>query len=90
MPKLCLCMNRYLYNFGFDKRKNLNKKQKIEGWFLQRNYLHFDSPLSFKNANLLVKEPKKVSQHAFFPLLTFDIKTIKPQHDWGSYYKLML
>lgn len=77
MPKLCLCMNRYLYNFGFDKRKNLNKKQKIEGWFLQRNYLHFDSPLSFKNANLLVKEPKKVSQHAFFPLLTFDITTIK-------------
>lgn len=77
MPKLCLCMNRYLYSFGFDKRKKLNKKQKIEGWFLQRNYLHFDSPLSFKNASLLVKDPEKVSKHAFFPFLTFDITTIK-------------
>lgn len=77
MPKLCLCMNRYLYNFGFDKRNKLNRKQKIDGWFLQRDYLHFDSPLSFKNANLLVKEPKKVSEHAFLPFLTFDIRTIK-------------
>lgn len=53
------------------------KKQKIEGWFLQRNYLHFDSPLSLKNASLLVKDSKKISTHAFLPFLTFDIKTIQ-------------
>jgi hypothetical protein len=77
MPKLFLRMNRYLCSFGFDKRKNLNKKQKIEGWFLQRNYLHFDSPLSFKNASLFVKDFKQVSSHAFLPFLTFNVKTIK-------------
>lgn len=77
MPKLFSRMNRYLCSFGFDKRKKLNKKQKIEGWFLQRNYLHFDSPLSFKNATLLVKDYKRVSKHAFLPFLTFNVNTIK-------------
>lgn len=55
----------------------MNKKQKIEGWFLKRNYLHFDHPLSFKKASLIVKDPLVVSRHAFFPFLTFDISTIK-------------
>lgn len=66
-----------LCNFGFDKRVKLNKKQKIEEWFLQRNYLHFDSILSFQNSSLIVKNPEIVSKHAFLPFLNFNVTTIK-------------
>lgn len=33
MPKLFLCMNRYLYNFGFDKERNWKKNKKLKVGF---------------------------------------------------------
>lgn len=55
----------------------MRNKQKKDGWFIQRNYIHFDTPLSFAKANTLVKDSQKVSKHAFFPFLTFDVESIK-------------
>lgn len=55
----------------------MTNKEKIDGWFLQRNNLHFDTPLTFNKANLLVKNSGMVSKHSFLPFLTFDVETIK-------------
>jgi hypothetical protein len=50
-------------------------------WHKKRKYLHFDSPLSQHKASLLVKSPKNVSQHSFFPLISFDVNTHKYNKD---------
>lgn len=46
-------------------------------WYRQRRYLHFDEPLSLDSAIRLVKDPKCVSSHAFWPLIKFDVKIKK-------------
>lgn len=55
----------------------MNKKQKIEDWFIQKTYLHFDTPLSFVKASSIVKNPDYISKHPFLPFLSFDVTTIK-------------
>ncbi len=58
-----------------------NKKVKLENWYISKNYLHFDTPISFKKASLIVKSPKIVGQHSFFPFLTFDVNSIRFKYD---------
>lgn len=41
----------------------------IPSWFKQRSYLHFDSPLSLKNAIKLVENPNLIIQHSFYPFI---------------------
>lgn len=50
------------------------KKEKQEGWYLQRPYPHFDKPLLFEKAKAYVTDPAKVGSHQFFPLLSYSIE----------------
>lgn len=50
---------------------------KLFGWYSRRGYPHFDLPLSAEQARALVEDPVRVSKHAFFPFLAFDIKSRK-------------
>ncbi|WP_412757969.1 hypothetical protein [Legionella bozemanae] len=38
-------------------------------WFKQRNYIHFDSPLSLKNTIKLVTNPACIIKHSFYPFI---------------------
>lgn len=46
-------------------------------WFRSRGYLHFDSPVKLRKACQIVKSPLSVTQHAFFPLIKYDIQSLK-------------
>ncbi|MFS1163023.1 antiviral reverse transcriptase Drt2 [Aeromonas salmonicida] len=46
-------------------------------WFRSRGYLHFDSPVKLRKACQIVKSPLNVAQHAFFPLIKYDIQSLK-------------
>lgn len=50
-------------------------------WFKPRSYLHFDPPISKKNASTLVKDPALVKSHAFYPLIQFSVETQKIRFD---------
>lgn len=50
-------------------------------WFKRRGYLHFDLPISFKQAESIVKNPAKVQRHAFYPFILNTIKSKKIQKD---------
>ncbi|WP_348827107.1 antiviral reverse transcriptase Drt2 [Halomonas sp. RT37] len=50
-------------------------------WFRRRNYLHFDSPVSFKKAEKLVTNPQTVSRHSFYPLISYTIDSTKISKD---------
>lgn len=62
---------------------HLKHKRKIkqEGWYFERAYLHFDSPISFKKASSIVKNPTKIEKHAFFPFITFNINSFSYTFD---------
>lgn len=47
-----------------------------ETWFRQRGYAHFDRSLSEKEALSLVRDPKKIVQHAFWPLIVRPITSV--------------
>lgn len=59
----------------------------LPNWFRTRRYLHFDSPVGVKLASALVTSPKAVSQHAFYPLISYEITTRKVKKD--SYGKII-
>ena len=44
-------------------------------WYARRPYIHFDLPLTVEAATNYVSDPKKVAQHAFYPLLKYEIHT---------------
>lgn len=46
-------------------------------WFKRRGYLHFDLPISVKQAEAIAMSPKRVKSHAFYPLIAYDIKSKK-------------
>ena len=46
-------------------------------WFKSRGYIHFDSPVGFKTAQKLVTSPFRVSRHAFYPLINYEIASLK-------------
>lgn len=51
-------------------------------WFKQRSYIHFDSPLSLKNAIKLVTNPSRIIQHSFYPFIkdTLSEKKIRKEN----------
>jgi len=51
--------------------------QEKDSWFKPRGYLHFDMPINYKQACQIVKAPEKVSQHAFYPFLSYSILSRK-------------
>ncbi len=54
------------------------------GWYRKRNYLHFDLAVSEKSAKKIVTNPSIVSQHSFYPFISYTIqsaKIFKDDHD---------
>ena len=47
----------------------------IPTWYARKPYIHFDLPLSPKEAEAYVTNPQRVARHAFYPLLAYDIIT---------------
>lgn len=58
------------------KNKKIFKKKK-DGWYIGKDYIHFDLPISQKNATKKVKSRDFVAKRAFFPLISFNIKSKK-------------
>lgn len=56
-------------------------RESSDKWYRPRNYLHFDSPIGKSKAKSYVTNPKKVSSHAFFPLIKYEISTCKVSFD---------
>lgn len=52
-----------------------------EEWYRKRNYLHFDRPISEKSAARIVKNPKTVSTHSFYPFINYSIHSSKIYKD---------
>ena len=46
-------------------------------WYKPRRYLHFDSPLSVKNAEVIATNPDNVKSHSFYPFIAFSNLTKK-------------
>lgn len=46
-------------------------------WYKPRRYLHFDSPLSLKNAEKIATNPDIVKSHSFYPFIAFSDLTKK-------------
>lgn len=53
-------------------------------WYRNRGYLHFDFPISYKKALNLVTNPKLVSKHSFFPLISYSVESKKISRDKAS------
>lgn len=58
-------------------------------WYRKRKYLHFDFPVSLQQATEIVADSGKVSQHAFYPLISYAVITqkIKKNHDLNKLIK---
>ena len=46
-----------------------------KSWYVRKPYIHFDLPLGKKRAADYVSDPKRVSRHPFYPLLTYTLHT---------------
>lgn len=56
--------------------KNKKRKQpKKDGWYVSKNYPHFDLPISFAGAKRYVLNPAKIANHDFYPFLAYEIVT---------------
>ncbi len=55
--------------------------QKKHPWFRSRKYLHFDSPIGYKQALQIVSNPLSVAQHSFYPLITYQLSSEKIKRD---------
>lgn len=55
-----------------------------QDWFRKRGYLHFDEPISVKSASELVTSPTRVASHSFWPLISYEIQTVKIRKVEGS------
>ncbi|WP_290519055.1 antiviral reverse transcriptase Drt2 [Alcanivorax sp.] len=50
-------------------------------WYRKRGYLHFDLPVGIKKASAIVLDTEKVSRHAFWPFIDYQIVTEKLSKD---------
>ncbi|MBI4774511.1 MAG: hypothetical protein HY788_10085 [Deltaproteobacteria bacterium] len=55
----------------------MSPKKDIPPWYRPRRYLHFDLPITLRQPELLVTNPTRVQQHAFYPFISYDIKSEK-------------
>ncbi len=46
-------------------------------WYKPRRYLHFDTPLSIKSAEIIATNPNNVESHSFYPFIAFNNLTKK-------------
>ena len=50
-------------------------------WYRSRRYIHFDRSIGLKAAESIVTNPTKVASHAFYPLISFSVKSKKIKQD---------
>ncbi|MBN7796648.1 antiviral reverse transcriptase Drt2 [Parahaliea mediterranea] len=53
-------------------------------WYRNRRYLHFDHPIGVKAARELVTNPLRVQSHSFYPLITYELDSVKIFKDRAS------
>ena len=53
------------------------KKKNAPPWFKNRGYLHFDPPLSSRQAESFVLSMKNIEKHSFYPFLHYEIPKLK-------------
>lgn len=53
----------------------------VPAWYRKRRYVHFDEPIGLAKAQKLVTDPLAVTRHAFWPLIRFEIETVKIRQD---------
>ncbi len=46
-------------------------------WYKTRGYIHFDLPISIKQAESIATSPKRVKKHSFYPFISYEIKSKK-------------
>ena len=46
-------------------------------WYKLRGYIHFDLPISIKQAEAIATSPKRVKKHSFYPFISYEIKSKK-------------
>lgn len=46
----------------------------IPKWFKRKNYSHFDLPMSYRQADQYVSNPRNIESHQFLPFLAFDLE----------------
>lgn len=51
--------------------------KKKHPWFRRRGYPHFDQQINFDKAKRIVCSPSQVAQHSFYPLIKFEVETVK-------------
>ena len=56
----------------------------IANWYTRKPYIHFDLPLSEKDAVEYVSNPENVASHPFYPLISYDLVTPRTQEDPNS------
>lgn len=68
----------------------MKKQPQHPQWFRSRTYLHFDSPVGFKTAERLVKNPSHVATHPFYPFICYSLVTtkVKKDHSSGKLYRV--
>jgi len=57
------------------------KRMNEHPWFRTRGYLHFDLPISIRQAEAIATSPKKVERHPFYPFISYQIKSKKVRKD---------
>lgn len=50
-------------------------------WYKARGYIHFDLPISIKQAESIATSPKRVKRHSFYPFIAYEIKSKKVRKD---------
>jgi RNA-directed DNA polymerase len=46
-------------------------------WYKTRGYIHFDLPISIKQAESIATSPDRVKKHSFYPFISYEIKSKK-------------
>ena len=50
-------------------------------WYRKRGYIHFDLPVGKAKAESVVRSPNKIRRHSFWPLINYDIQSVKISRD---------
>lgn len=66
--------------FASSKTRMMVKARK-HPWYRKRGYVHFDDPVGEAKAKSIVSSPSKVSSHAFWPLIDYQIQSVKITKD---------
>ncbi|MCW8334596.1 antiviral reverse transcriptase Drt2 [Vibrio paucivorans] len=57
------------------------KNNVLPFWYVKRNYLHFDVPVSGAKAEKIVTSATSVARHAFFPFISYSFQLTKLDKD---------